>query len=92
MFKRAFSQVSKRSFQKDIIYKSVVAPSTGVSPVRPASPSVSPITVKPHQTANSSNGATFKTFAEYRLKVTNQSPLAVRSKTFNENLRQVHHS
>jgi hypothetical protein len=29
----------------------------------------------------------FRSFAEYRLRVSNQSPLAVRSKDFNANLR-----
>ena len=83
MFKRSFSQLSRQSFQRGIVNKAVKAPTTTTAAT--AAPANS-ATATSQSAAHGSNG-TYKSFAEYRLKVSNQSPLAVRSKTFNANLR-----
>lgn len=84
MFKRSFSQLSRQSFQRGTVNKAVKAPTTTTT----ATPANS-ATAATQSAAHGSNG-TYKSFAEYRLKVSNQSPLAVRSKTFNANLRTKH--
>lgn len=68
MFTRAFSQSTKTSFQKAAIKKSIPRPTTA---------SAAKIIVNKWQP---SNGNSFRSFAEYRIKVTNQSPLAIAAK------------
>ncbi|CCG23800.1 hypothetical protein CORT_0E02130 [Candida orthopsilosis Co 90-125] len=45
----------------------------------------------PELTNKAGQQGSFRSFAEYRLRMTNQSPLAVRAKNFNSTLRTTHH-
>ncbi|KAG8203087.1 hypothetical protein MEM_03632 [Candida albicans L26] len=66
MFTRTFSQSTRTAFQKAAIKKSIPRPTTpGKIIVNKWQPS---------------NGNSFRSFAEYRIKVTNQSPLAIAAK------------
>ncbi|KAG4409626.1 MAG: hypothetical protein M5F18_10710 [Asgard group archaeon] len=71
MFRRFLSQTTKSNFQKNAIKKMI--------PQQPAARSVVINKWAP------SHGNSFRTFAEYRLKVSNVSPLAIAQKRHNHN-------
>ncbi|KAI5953072.1 hypothetical protein KGF57_004064 [Candida theae] len=87
MFKRSFSQVSRRAFNKGSMQQF-----TKTSPTRSTLKQTSNNVVD-NATATKTGNAqgSFRTFAEYRLRISNQSPLAVRAKDFNANLRMFQH-
>ncbi|KAG5418822.1 hypothetical protein I9W82_003540 [Candida metapsilosis] len=87
MFKRSIIQVLKRDFHKGSTQQFIKTSSTR-STSKQATQAVGLKNSIPK--ANTQQGS-FKSFAEYRLRMTNQSPLAVRSKDFNSNLRPFHH-
>ncbi|KAI5949889.1 hypothetical protein KGF54_005366 [Candida jiufengensis] len=80
-------QFSKTSFTRNTINSQEQA-----STIQTQQPSIENQIQNQPQEFQQENLGTFKSFAEYRLKVSNQSPLAVRSKDFNANLRQAQHS
>ncbi|KAG7666253.1 uncharacterized protein J8A68_000206 [[Candida] subhashii] len=71
---RFFSTSAKRCFQKDTI----------TSFMKPSIPKQASHKMKATQASpskwNPTNGNSFRSFAEYRLKATNQSPLGVRAR------------
>lgn len=72
MYRRFLSQTTKSSFQKNAIKKMIPQQQSATR------------SVVINKWAPS-NGNTFRTFAEYRLKVSNVSPLAIAQKRSNHN-------
>ncbi|CAI5759553.1 unnamed protein product [Candida verbasci] len=73
LFKRFFTQTVTKSIKFSI--------------PKQVQPSTTAIKQQSQVKWQPTNGNSFRSFAEYRLKVSNQSPLAVRSKDFNLSLR-----
>ncbi|EGW35651.1 uncharacterized protein SPAPADRAFT_58857 [Spathaspora passalidarum NRRL Y-27907] len=83
MFSRSFSTSARLAFHNDVASQFMKA----------TIPKQIPHNIK-QQVTNATkwqptHGHSFRSFAEYRLKVSNNSPLAIRSKNYNATLRHV---
>ncbi|KAK6459379.1 uncharacterized protein RJT20DRAFT_124603 [Scheffersomyces xylosifermentans] len=75
-FRRAFSSINRLQFQKETAAQFIKSTKTASSAATPVAAARNGTKWQP------TNGNSFRSFAEYRLKITNQSPLAVRSGNF----------
>ncbi|RLV91404.1 hypothetical protein JA1_003901 [Spathaspora sp. JA1] len=83
MFSRSYSVSARLAFHNDIASQFMKA----------TIPKQIPHSIKQQVTRGTkwqpTHGNSFRSFAEYRLKVTNNSPLAIRAKDYNATLRHV---
>ncbi|KAI5962113.1 uncharacterized protein KGF55_003189 [Candida pseudojiufengensis] len=89
--KKSINTTSIKQFSKISNLKNTIQSQSDASSTIQNQQSSSEIQEQPQLQQQQENLGSFKSFAEYRLKVQNQSPLAVRSKDFNANLRQAQH-